>query len=302
MSVALGTPPDDPYYGLEKQFAADLRKKPLLFTVGLHLLSALLILFPPDFFSAHRNIEEIYTVDLFEAEDSGPAKKITAPPPPPKKIAPAPAKSVVTEQVKPITSTASVESTPGKVVSLKPRLTKKNIRKNKVTQQEQIKVNSALDRLKAQLDRREAEKRAAAAADDAVSKLRDLLHTTAPITAASAPAAPATGSASGQGTGSSTMAAALKRYYVTVSQQIHQYWVLPELQDWKADLQSVVVVHVRRDGIVTKQYFEQKSDNRFFNQFVEKTLHQSLPLPPFPADLHEQSLEIGLVFHPGGLM
>ncbi len=303
MSVAIDTPPNHPY-GLEKQFGTDLTTKPFLFAVGLHLLAALLIFFPLDFLSPNRNIEEIYTVDLFEAEDSGPVKKVTAPPPPPKEITP-PQSKPVSQQVKPTTSLASVvESTPGKVVSLKPRLIKKNLRKNKLTKKEQIKVDSALDRLRAQLDRKEAEQKAAAAADDAVSKLRDLLHTTSPAAAAPTPAAPSTKhSGTGNGSGkSSVMDAALKRYYVTVSQQIHEHWILPELQDWKTDLKSVVVIHVRRDGIVTKQFFEQKSDNRFFNQFIEKTLHQSLPLPPFPSDLKEKSLEIGLVFHPGGLL
>jgi len=302
MSIAIGPPPDSPY-GLEQQFAADLRKKPLIFAVGIHLLIALFLLFPLDFFSSNLNIEEIYTVDLFDAEDSGPVKKIAPTPQPPKIITPPKSKPVITQQPKPVMSLASAETRPGKVISLKPRLRKKDLRKNKLTKAEQIKVDSALDRLKAQLNRKEAEKKAVAAADDAVSKLRDLLHATAPVVSTSPPAASTSASVGGNGTGSSSaMDAALKRYYVSVSQQIHEHWILPELQDWKTDLKSVVVVYVRRDGIVTKKIFEKKSDNRFFNQFVEKTLNDSLPLPPFPSDLKEQSLEIGLVFHPGGLL
>lgn len=306
MSIAIGTPPDDPY-GFEQQFAADLRKKPLLFAVGIHLLIALFILFPLDFFSSNRNIEEIYTIDLFDTADLGSVKKIAAPPPPPKVITPPKSKSVITQQTKPVTSLASVETTPGKVISLKPRLQKKDLRQNKLSKAEQLKVNAALDRLKADLDRkqaeqkvRETEKKADDAVDDAVSKLRDLLHASAPFASTTQPSSP-TATTGGSGS-SSVINAAEKRYYVTISQQIHEHWILPELQEWTPNLKSVVVVHVRRDGIVTKQHFEQKSDNRFFNQFVEKTLKESLPFPPFPSDLKEHSLEIGLVFHPGGLM
>ena len=232
MSITIGTPPDGPY-GLEQQFAADLRKKPLLFAVGIHLLIALFILFPVDFFDTNRTIEEIYTVDLFDAEDSGPVKKIAAPPPPPKIIKPPKLKPVISQQAKPITSLASIEAKPGKVISLKPRLRKKDRRKNKLTKKEQIKVESALDRLKAQLNSKEAEKKAAAAADDAVSKLRDFLRATAPTASPSPSTVSSTApSAGGNGTGSSSaMDAALKRYYVAVSQQIHEHWILPELQD-----------------------------------------------------------------------
>jgi outer membrane biosynthesis protein TonB len=87
-----------------------------------------------------------------------------------------------------------------------------------------------------------------------------------------------------------------------VSQKIHQHWVLPEMQKWDENLEAIIVVYVRRDGIVTKKEFEKKSPNLFFNQFVEKTLRESLPLPPFPPNLKDNELEIGLVFHPGGLI
>ena len=97
------------------------------------------------------------------------------------------------------------------------------------------------------------------------------------------------------------MDAALKQYYIAVSQHIHRYWILPELQDWPRNLTAVYVVHVRRDGIVGRHYFETKSKDYYFNQFVEKTMKEAMPLPPFPEGLKDEELEIGLVFHPSGL-
>jgi len=46
---------------------------------------------------------------------------------------------------------------------------------------------------------------------------------------------------------------------------------------------------------------ERKSADLYFNQFVEKTMQEALPLPAFPDGLKEKELEIGLVFHPSGL-
>lgn len=294
------------------RISMDLRKKPLVFALGLHFVIFIFLLLPADFFQADRNLDEIYTVDLFEAIDTKDLKPAELSPPVAEIKKPLLKKEVLSENSKPVTSLAPLPTSPAEVISLKPRLLKKDLRAKKISKSEQYKVNSALDRLKNDLERKEAEQKAresreaaSAAAVNAVEKLRQSLHSSLqPSTPSSVPGkphGPAHGS-SGSGSGSSSqLDAALKLYYVAVSQQIHAHWILPELQEWKKDLRTVVVVHVRRDGIVTKQKVEEKSDNMFFNQFVQKTLKESLPLPPFPQDLKEDSLEIGLVFHPSGL-
>ena len=306
------------------------RKKPFVLALVIHVFVAMIMLLPASIFDFHRNREEIYTVNLFETMESSPVKeaakppapakkKEEVPPPPPpevKKIEAPPLKPVVAEKLEPVIATETESAAPAEIVSLKPRLAKKEVKPKKIDKKEDIKddikVDQALNRIKNELNKRQSQQKAremqaaaAVAVDDAVAKLRESIHaqrqlaSSSPSTAAQSSSEPSAGS--GSGASDAKLDAALKLYYVAVSQKIHEHWVLPELQEWKKDLKAVVVVDVRSDGVVTKYEFEQKSGNIYFDQFVEKTLKESLPLPPFPADLEESNLEIGLVFHPSGL-
>ncbi|MEW6519630.1 MAG: energy transducer TonB [Thermodesulfobacteriota bacterium] len=307
-------------------YTAEHGRKPLVLAIAVHLVIVLVMLVPASLFDFHTR-EEVYTVNLFDTMAPGPpakeaakpppaVKKEIPPPPPPevKKIEPQLVKPPeVVEKMEPVVSTEAESQVPAEVVSLKPRLVKKEVKPKKVEKKDEVKVDQALNRIKNELNRRQAQQKAremqaeaAAAVDDAVSKIRDSIHAQRQLSSASSAAArsstsSAAGSGAGGGSGDAKLDAALRLYYVAVSQKIHEHWVLPELQEWKKDLKTVVVVEVRRDGVVTSYEFEQKSGNPFFDQFVEKTLKESLPLPPFPADLEEASLEIGLVFHPSGL-
>lgn len=309
-------------------------KKTSALAVGIHLFVLILMLLPASLFEFRHKREEIYTVNLFEAREAAPARKEAPPPaavqkkevvqpPPPvvKKAEVPPVKQPeIVEKIVPVPPAEPVVSTSSEVVSLKPRLVKKEVKpktvEKKVDKSEEIKVDQAVNRIKNDLARKQAEQKArqmqaeaAAAVDDAVAQIRDSIRSQRLSSGPATSRQPAAGTSSaggnsggGPGGGSDAkLDAALKLYYVAVQQQIQEHWVLPEMQDWKKDLKAVVVVEVSSDGVVTKYEFEQKSDNIFFNQFVEKTLKESLPLPPFPADLDESSLEIGLVFHPSGL-
>ncbi|MBU0965728.1 MAG: TonB C-terminal domain-containing protein [Proteobacteria bacterium] len=304
-------------------YAVKHRRKPLVLAIVIHVFIAMIMLLPASIFDFHRNREEIYTVNLFEALDSPPAKDVAKPPaqikkkeeiPPPPEIkkveAPPPVKPpVVAEKIEPVISTETESTAPAEVVSLKPRLVKKDVKPKKVEKKDEVKVDQALNRIKNELSRRQAQQKAremqaeaAVAVDDAVAKLRESIHTqrfSASTSSAQASIKPAGGG--GTGTSDAKLDAALKLYYVAVSQKIHEHWVLPEFQEWGKDLKALVVVEVRRDGVVTRYEFEEKSGNIYFDQFVEKTLKESLPLPPFPADLEESNLEIGLLFRPSGL-
>jgi outer membrane biosynthesis protein TonB len=118
--------------------------------------------------------------------------------------------------------------------------------------------------------------------------------------AASAAATQAgSGTGSGAGGGGVMVDENLRRYLMAVNSQIQEHWVLPDLQNWKANVEAIVIIRVRRDGAVVETTFKKKSDNVFFNQFVEKTLKLSAPLPPFPIGINQSEMEIGLKFRPG---
>ncbi|MCB2184550.1 MAG: TonB C-terminal domain-containing protein [Desulfobulbaceae bacterium] len=305
MSIMIDTPGAHGGFSLG-QYPEEQRKKPLILTLSVHFIIFIFMLIPPDFFQANRNLDEIYTVDLFETVESAPTPQVQ--PQPQKKVVPPPIEPVVEKKVAPATSLQPVESPPGEIISLKPRVVKKDRRTKKDNKIAEQKVNTALDRIKKQLSRQEAlqkakqvEAAAAAVAENAVDKLRDILHAEQSISPAAGTTTSSSSAGSNGGKSSSDLDEASKLYFVAVQQQIQANWILPELQEWKNNLKAVVVVNVRRDGIVKKYFFERKSDNIYFNQFVEKTLNESLPLPPFPQGLKDDSIEFGLVFHPGGL-
>ncbi|MEA3548065.1 MAG: TonB C-terminal domain-containing protein, partial [Thermodesulfobacteriota bacterium] len=276
--------------------------------------TVILALLPASLFEPNLNIEEVYTVDLFDVMEAKPVQQSAPPPPPVVK------QEVIKQsppQTKPLISEApapEITSGPVEVISLSPRLVKKDLRaKNKAAaRQEQKKLSRALEkiqsrikadqeRIKADQEAQKAQDSANAAVKDALAQLRASIHTSQTRTAAVSKVGSASGGSAGSRGRASAMDAVLKQYYVAVSRQIHKFWILPDLQDWEKQLTAVYVVHVRRDGIVTKSYMEKKSADLYFNQFVEKTIQEALPLPPFPDGLKEKQLEIGLVFHPSGL-
>ena len=296
---------DLPHGGAELfQEQGDDWKKPAILTLALHFLTVILALLPASLFEPNLAIEEIYTVDLFEIMEARPVQQSSPPPVVRQEVV-----KQIPPQTKPVISEISAPETPSgpvEVISLAPRLVKKDLReKNRAAaRQEEKKLSRALEkiqsRVKADQEAEKARETADAAVKDALAQLRASIHTSQsrPIVDSK------TGSAS-SGPGSrgraSVMDAALKQYYVAVSRQIHKFWILPDLQEWEKQLTAVYVVHVRRDGIVKKGYMEKKSADLYFNQFVEKTMQEALPLPPFPDGLKETELEIGLVFHPSGL-
>ena len=93
----------------------------------------------------------------------------------------------------------------------------------------------------------------------------------------------------------------MKQYLSAVYQKIHDHWVLPDLQNWDNALEAILSITIKRDGTVTDSYFESKSANIYFNQFVLKAVKDASPLPPFPSQLKEDTFEIGLRFKPGEL-
>jgi colicin import membrane protein len=164
---------------------------------------------------------------------------------------------------------------------------------------DKAKLSQMVQRIKAKAEAGEAAK-------DAVSKLADSLKTHTPgpsekTTTAQTGSTTKTGGVSGpKGTGIEPDFY-MKQYLSAVYQKIHDHWVLPDLQNWDNALEAVLIIKIRKDGFVTDSFFERKSDNIYFNQFVLKALKEASPLPPFPDQLDKSTLEIGLRFKPGEL-
>jgi outer membrane biosynthesis protein TonB len=279
-------------------------QKSLFLTIAVHVCFLLFGMFAPRFLHFQQKIPEVYTVNLFSATDLGgppPAasSKATAPQaePAPPKAAPEPAKPTPPEKTQPVPEPPAVAKD---AVSLKPIKTKEKADIDK--------VKMLRDKLLAENTEKQAKEAAEKARADADKKAKGAVDSLKQALAAGQQAAAGRASVAGTQAGSGTGNGAgggvtvdenLRRYLIAVNSQIQEHWVLPDLQNWKENVEAIVIIRVRRDGAVIETTFKKKSDNVFFNQFVEKTLKLSAPLPPFPIGINQSEMEIGLKFRPG---
>ena len=288
-------------------------QKPLFLTITVHVCFVLFGLFAPNFLHFQRKIPEVYTVNLFSVEDLGgpapaaaPSKTATTAP----QAEPSPPVAVP-EPTKPTPPQKTPPAVAKDAISLKPIKTKekadvdkvKLLRDNLLAEDNAKKARDAAEKAKADADKK---------AKSAVDLIKQNLKASQQLAAGKAAAGTGTGSTAstqaGSGTGSGAGGSGimvdenLRRYLLAVNNQIHEHWALPDLQNWKDNIEAIVIIRVRRDGVIVESSFKKKSDNIFFNQFVEKTLKLSSPLPPFPIGINQSEMEIGLKFRPGEVL
>ena len=91
----------------------------------------------------------------------------------------------------------------------------------------------------------------------------------------------------------------LRTYYNTIWQRIKEEWILPpSLLEEIEDLETVIVIKVQRDGGIVESWFEKKSGSLAYDESAMRAIKKANPLPPFPQELDEDFLEIGVRFHP----
>lgn len=269
-------------------------KLPMVLAVGAHLVAFLITMLGPSLFYRRPSLPEIYTVSLFNAaEVMPPQAKTPKKTPQPQKAEKRAAKSPV-----PAKTESPIQR---EVISLRPLRTKKKIVKDKHAEKtKDLKLSQALKRIEAKVTQKEnikaTQQKAEEEARKALSALRQSLQSNA-----SKKTTAAAGYATSAGGTVSDMPEVLKRYYASVILHVQQFWSLPDTKNWEKSLEALVVIQVRRDGIVEKNFFEKESDNFYFNKFVEKAVQQASPLPKFPQELVENRIEIGLRFRPGEL-
>jgi colicin import membrane protein len=274
---------------------------PLNLAIGFHLLIAFSIVFLPGMFKSKPRFEDIYTVNLVNIAEQLPEQVITPPaaesPPPVELTKPAPeAVSIAPEPVAP------PQPQPVNPVSLKPL--KKKIKK---TVKPEVNRDLARERDAERLRRQQlaealraeqvAAEQARLAAEEAArqQKLLEQQLTQIRQQAQSSPAAPARSGSSG------ALTILEKQYYTAIINRISQFWALPEFKRWDPSTQAIVVVTIAQNGTITRQFFEKRSDDPVFDQFVSKALQDANPLPPIPPALRKTSFEIGLRFRPGSI-
>ncbi|MCF6289999.1 MAG: TonB C-terminal domain-containing protein [Desulfobacterales bacterium] len=298
----------------------DQWKTSLPLAIGLHFLILAAAMVLPSVLERHPVLPEVYTVDLFTVTELTPPAPAPARPAPagPKVIEPpaAPEKIPVKAPASPPAATpVSTAPAPAKAISLAPRRQKTKIRKktapavNRAV--EQGKLSRALQKLQTRINEKEAQRKLDRLEQEAVDKIRAAYAGEAAVEATvTAPVAPTvdTGSKHTETratTGTDTTPAnsggvvtsdAITQYKTTVEGKIKAHWSLPDLQDWDKSLKAILVITVRRDGVVTKTFFDQKSKNVQFNQSVLKAVREAAPLPPLPPELEENQQDLELRF------
>jgi colicin import membrane protein len=90
----------------------------------------------------------------------------------------------------------------------------------------------------------------------------------------------------------------LRTYYNSIWQRIKEEWILPESLLEEVRAVPIIVIKVRRDGTILESWFEEKSGSSIYDEYAMRAIKKANPLPPFPQELEEGVLEIGIRFHP----
>jgi len=276
---------------------------PFALAIAVHILALLLVILAP-YFHRRTPILEVQTVNLFSASELQPQapapKKIARPAAPLPKT---PAKKVsVAPPVKPAASKPAV--------SLRPLKSKTKSADEDLKVKQTI-LERKLRQVQAAVEKERAENKVKKEVDTALERIRQNYASSGQLSSPPADLGRSTGqtaaSDGGAGNGSIEVSEAKKRYYAAIQMHLSRFWTLPESHDWKESLEVVAVLWFRPDGRIVKRVFERKSENEFFNRFVQSTLEKVDMVPPVPLDLPSNEAEqiiqdgIGFRFHPSGI-
>jgi len=91
----------------------------------------------------------------------------------------------------------------------------------------------------------------------------------------------------------------LSDYYNEIWAKIKKEWTIPEnLSEKKGDWEPIIILTIERDGRVQKSWFEKRSGNNLYDQSAVRAIKKAEPFPPLPKEWGENTLEIGIRFHP----
>jgi TonB family protein len=95
------------------------------------------------------------------------------------------------------------------------------------------------------------------------------------------------------------MESKLNNYYSLIWAKIKEGWTLPEdLPKGGVDLEAIIVLVIDKGGRLQKSWFEKKSGNTLYDQMAMRAIRRAEPFPPFPKELGDDPLEIGIRFYP----
>lgn len=109
---------------------------------------------------------------------------------------------------------------------------------------------------------------------------------------------PAGASAGGQ---SRSFSSWEKEYAAQTKIRIKKNFNIPQALLPKENIEAVIAVKIQRDGTLNYTHFEKKSGNRHLDDAALKAIKKSVPFAPFPENIKEKSIDIGIIFRPSQL-
>ena len=81
--------------------------------------------------------------------------------------------------------------------------------------------------------------------------------------------------------------------------KVKKEWTLPgDISKGNADLETIIVIIIERDGKIQKSWFEKRSGNALYDQSAMRAIKKADPFLPLPKELSDSTFEIGIRFHP----
>ncbi|AGF79510.1 TonB family protein [Desulfocapsa sulfexigens DSM 10523] len=286
--------------------SANSWKLPFNLAVLSHVLILASAIILPKYFHKKPLIQEFLSVDLVNIAAPLPSTPQPTPAPPQIKqevkpsSSPPPAERKKTAPIVPIRPTVTKEVIPSPVeaISIQPLKRKVKVKIPKNTASE---TNRQRDRERERRQLLEEARRQkaladaeAAAANDAVKALKQLLQADSVTSATQTATQPTT-----TRSGGNSNTAIENQYIATIGSSLNQHWALPEIKPWNPDLSATVIIHIAKDGKIINHRFEKRSGDSVYDQFVSRTIQDANPLPPIPGAMKVSDFTIGLRFTPG---
>ena len=281
-------------------------KLPFNCALGLHLVIILGAVFMPQVFDKEPLYKDIYTVDLINVatprseaaasqspsakqQKQEPQQEVKQPEPDQEavSIAETPPQVEPQAELEPVSLTPSKRKKMRKVVSPSPAKQKEKLEQSR---QQRIRLAREAERRAEEAERR-AEEAANLAAIEAVDQLKEMLRQTSTISSESSQTSRAAGSS--PGTSKNVLE---NQYYASIHNALQPHWKLPEHKIWDSELSAVIIITISKNGRITDRFFERRSGDKVFDQFILKALNDGAPLKPIPGALGKSSLEMGLRF------
>jgi len=106
----------------------------------------------------------------------------------------------------------------------------------------------------------------------------------------------------GPGRGDAELNDRSQAYYALVWSRIKGNWTYPRDILPRDSLETVILVTILKSGAVSALSYEKRSGDNYFDQSAMRAIQKANPFPPLPAGIGENSLDMGIRFHPSGLI